>query len=110
VKKELQRDEGLLRLARGTRWLAAGALVSAGALSIAVAETLPGRSSAAAPTTTVPSPPPTSSTAPSTQQTDQPTPQTDQPTPQTDPPSTLAPPTSPPQTVYSPPVATSGGS
>ena len=46
MKRELQRDQGLRRVSRVTRWTATGALVSAGVLSIAVAESLPGRSSA----------------------------------------------------------------
>jgi hypothetical protein len=115
VRKELERDEGLARLSRGTRWLTAGAFLSAGCLSVAVAETLPGRSSAAThqpppttPATTTPpattpiTGPPPSTTAPGDD--------AQTPSPQTQAPQTLAPPTTPPTTAYNPPVVVSGGS
>ena len=109
MRKELERDQGLARLSRGTRWLTAGAFLSAGCLSVAVAETLPGRSSAATPKAppTVPTTTGPSDDAPSQ------SPQTESPqtaTPQTAAPQTLAPPTTPPTTAYNPPVVVSGGS
>ena len=111
MRKELQRDEGLDRLSRGTRWLAAGALVSAGCLSVAVAETLPGRSSAATPRTARSTTPSTAGPATAPPQTLSPAtapPQTL--SPATAPPQTLSPATAPPQTANTQPVVSSGGS
>lgn len=117
MRKELQRDDGLARLSRGTRWLTAGAFLSAGFLSVAVAETLPGRSSAASPAKPVQSTQPSqpgalpSSSSPSAGTED---PAVTAPpataAPLTASPQTLSPPTAPPQTVHNPPVASSGGS
>ncbi len=119
MRKELQRDEGLLRLSRGTRWLAAGAVAGAGLMSIAVAESLPGRSSAATtPRTTPTTTPPTSASTASGASEEQSEPSeggddgvaaTPQTAPATAPP-TFTVPTAPPQTAYNPPVVSSGGS
>lgn len=110
MRKELQRDDGLARLSRGTRWLTAGAFLSAGFLSVAVAETLPGRSSAALPTQPAqPSPLPSSSSSTGAEDPVVITPPTTAAQVPASP-QTLSPPTTPPQTVYNPPVASSGGS
>ena len=122
MRKELQRDEGLARLSRGTRWLTAGAVLSAGCLSAAVAETLPGRSSAAIPAPGGPSThadtpatvapagtaPPTTAAPASDGDTD--TDDGGSAAPAAAVPQTLAPPTTPPTTSYNPPVVSSGGS
>jgi hypothetical protein len=49
------RDEGLRRVGRVTRWVAAGAFGAAGLFSIAAAKAVPGRSGAKAPSGQVPS-------------------------------------------------------
>lgn len=117
MRKELQRDEGLLRLSRGTRWLAAGAVAGAGLMSIAVAESLPGRSSAATTPRTTPAPSTSASTASgASEEQSEPSEGDDdsgaaapQTVPSTAPP-TFTVPTAPPQTAYNPPVVSSGGS
>lgn len=113
MRKEFQRDEGLARLSRGTRWLTAGALVSAGCLSVAVAETLPGRTSAIArlpasngstPAAGAPAgsrPGTVASSGAATPSDPAATPAGTQ---------TLSPPTTAPRQVYNPPVVSSGGS
>lgn len=120
MRKEFQRDEGLARLSRGTRWLTAGALVSAGCLSVAVAETLPGRTSAIArlpasngstPAAGAPAgsrPGTVASSGAATPSDPAATPSDPAATPAGT--QTLSPPTTAPRQVYNPPVVSSGGS
>ncbi|HZD67010.1 MAG TPA: hypothetical protein VE152_13000 [Acidimicrobiales bacterium] len=58
-----ERDAGLVRLRRATRWVTAGALGLAGGFSLLVAQALPGHSS---PATSPPQPAGTSTRAPTT--------------------------------------------
>ncbi len=81
------RDRGLAQLSRGTRYLAAGAVVAGGILSAAVAWAHPGKAA-------TPSPVNSSNAAPTN--------------PETSP--TLGQPAQAPQRSFSPPVASSGGS
>lgn len=117
MRRELRRDEGLLRLSKATRWMVAAAVAGAGLMSAAVAAALPGRSSAA--TRTEVPPQPVTSVAPSstdgsasgaTEGASEEAPEGETPATPATAPTTLTPPTAPPQTVYNPPVVSSGGS
>jgi hypothetical protein len=109
MKREFDRDQGLRRVSRITRWTATGALVSAGVLSIAAAESLPGRSSASEPGRSVAAPA-SSSTTPSSGATQSPTTTTPLATTPVTTPATLALPQQAPQSTYNAPVVASGGS
>jgi hypothetical protein len=111
MNRRNQRDRSLLQLAQGTRWMAAGAVALAGAMSAAVAVAKPGHSKAAKPAVTIT---PKSTVAPATVPPSTATdPESDEPTqtsPPTAAPTTVSPPTAPPQTASTAPVVTSGGS
>jgi hypothetical protein len=98
--RPIDRDDGLRRVSRLTRWFAAGAVALIGGLSALVAQALPGASS----TSSSPSPP-SGASVPAT------TPATS-PVQPTSPPATSDPnfqPAPPPVVTHHPSVATSGG-
>jgi hypothetical protein len=128
VVSRTERDLGLDRIRRATRFLAVGAIVGAGTLSALVARALPGKSGhssqVVAPPAragTVPGPASTTQPANSTSPASTAPPATaSQPASTTLPPSTtptvpttqpvITPPTQAPQPVVAPPVVNSGGS
>jgi len=88
-----QRDEGLVRVKRVTRWLAAGAVAAAAAFSITAAKVVPGRSHA--PSNTVATPDPNAVNDPNSPYYQDPG---------------LQSPDQPPMRAYNPPRVSSGGS